>query len=59
MTDRKKKGIGYFVSGAVFIVAGFIMVAMDANPAWLGSVAALLGLVAEFFGFKTVFPDTD
>lgn len=59
MTGRKKRGIGYFVSGAVFIVAGFVMVTLDADPAWLASGVALLGLVAEFFGFKTVFPDTE
>ena len=59
MTNRKKKGIGFFISGAVFIVAGFIFSTMDVNPVWLNSAMILVGMIAEFFGFKTVFPDTD
>lgn len=59
MTSRKKKGIGYFISGTVFIVVGFVMTTMDADPAWLSAGLALVGLIAEFFGFQKVFPDVD
>lgn len=57
MSPRKKKGIGFFISGAVFLVAGFVFVSMDATPEWVASSVSLVGLIAEFFGFKTVFPD--
>ena len=59
MTDRKKKGIGFFITGGVFLIAGFIYATMSADPSWFATAITLVGLIAEFFGFKTVFPDTD
>ena len=59
MSGRKKRGIGFFISGAVFIVAGLVSMQMDLDPAWLSQAVVLVGLVADFWGFKTVFPDTD
>lgn len=58
MSPRKKKGIGFFISGAVFLVVGFVFVSMDTTPEWVSSGISLVGLIAEFFGFSTVFPDT-
>lgn len=59
MTARKKRGIGFFVSGAAFVGAGVIMFAVTQTPEWLGTVFQLVGLVAGALGFTVVFPDTD
>lgn len=59
MTDRKKKGIGFFVSGIVFTLVGGFMVFTGAAPEWIGGLIAFLGVASEFFGFKTVFPDVE
>lgn len=59
MTGRKKKGIGYFISGAVFIGVGSAFMFFDATPEWVSTAMAIVGLVANFLGFTTVFPDTD
>ena len=59
MSDRKKKGIGLFISGIAFIVVGFFFTFADVTPDWVAGVIAVVGLVAEYLGFSTVFPDTD
>lgn len=59
MTARKKKGIGFGISGAAFVIAGVVFFFMEASPDWLAPLLNLGGLVAGFFGFKTVFPDTE
>lgn len=59
MTTRKKRGVGFFISGAAFIVGGAICFATQVTPGWFPTVISLVGLVAGFFGFQTVFPDTD
>lgn len=57
MSPRKKKGIGFFISGIVFVVVGGVFVFAEATPEWVSAGMGLVGLIAEFFGFKTVFPD--
>lgn len=57
MTDRKKKGIGFLISGAVFVAFGGVFIAIPATPDWLGTVVGIIGLVANALGFVTVFPD--
>lgn len=59
MTARKKKGIGFLISGAVFVVAGGVFLGMPVTPDWLGPVMGLVGLVANFLGFVVVFPDVE
>lgn len=59
MTDRKKKGIGFLVSGSVFVALGGIFLALPVTPDWVGTVIGIVGLVANALGFTTVFPDTD
>lgn len=59
MSDRKKTGIGLFISGVVFLVVGFFFTFAEITPDWVAGVIAVVGLVAEYLGFKTVFPDTD
>ena len=59
MTDRKKKGIGFMISGSAFLVVGGIFTFAAATPDWVAGALALVGMVAQFFGFSTVFPDTE
>lgn len=59
MSDRKKTGIGLFISGVVFLVVGFFFTFAEVTPDWVAGVIAVVGLIAEYLGFKTVFPDTD
>ena len=59
MTARKKKGIGFLISGAVFIVAGGVFVGVPTTPDWLVPVMGLVGLIANFLGFVVVFPDIE
>lgn len=59
MTARKKKGVGFLISGGAFFVAAVVMFSTTATPAWLGTSLTIVGMIANFFGFTTVFPDAD
>lgn len=59
MTDRKKRGIGFLISGVVFAVVGGIFLGTEVTPDWVGTVVGIVGLVANALGFVTVFPDTE
>ena len=59
MTDRKKKGVGFLISGIVFAGVGVAFISATATPEWIGTVIVLIGVVANALGFKTVFPDTE
>ena len=59
MTGRKKKGIGYIISGAVFVAVGAVFMGTTVTPDWLALVVQGIGLVANLIGFTTVFPDTE
>jgi len=59
MTDRKKKGIGFLISGVVFAGVGTIFMTMTVTPDWVGQVVMLVGVIANALGFKTVFPDME
>lgn len=59
MTARKKKGIGFLVSGIAFLVGGGIFLGVDVTPDWLGTVFGIIGMVGNALGFGTVFPDTE
>lgn len=59
MTPRKKRGVGYIISGVVFVGVGGVLFGTDASPDWLPVVVQGIGLIANLLGFTTVFPDTD
>lgn len=59
MSNRKKKGIGFFVSGAIFVVVGVFTATTGAAPEWFSGVLTAVGLAAEYFGFQVVYPDTE
>jgi hypothetical protein len=59
MTPRKKKGIGFFITGAVFAVAGGAMFWTEVTPEWIATAMQVVGALAAVFGFTVVFPDYD
>jgi hypothetical protein len=59
MTNRKKKGVGFFVSGALFIVIGIFTATTGTVPEWFSGLLSAVGLAAEYFGFSIVYPDTE
>jgi len=56
MSERKKKGIGFFISGAVFIAVGIVLLVTTTTPAWVNTVLAGLGLIGNLIGFVLVLP---
>lgn len=59
MTARKKKGIGYLISSGAFLLAAIVTFTTAATPAWLSTSFVIVGMITNFFGIITVFPDTD
>ena len=59
MSARKKMGISLFAIGVAAIVGGILAIKLPADPAWWTSAIPFIGLIAEFFGFKFVYPDVD
>jgi ABC-type uncharacterized transport system permease subunit len=59
MTDRKKRGVGYIISGVVFVGVGGVLFGTEATPEWVATVVQGIGLIANLLGFTTVFPDTE
>jgi ABC-type uncharacterized transport system permease subunit len=59
MEARKRKGIGFMISGVVFLGVGGALFGTDVTPDWLPVVVQGIGLIANLLGFTTVFPDTD
>jgi hypothetical protein len=56
MTERKKKGLGFFISGVVFVAAGVVLWVTTGTPDWLNTVIAGIGLVGNLVGFALVLP---
>lgn len=58
MTARKKRGVGFLISGGAFIVGSVLCFTTMVDPGWFPIALAIVGMLANFFSFKTVFPDT-
>ncbi len=56
MTERKKKGLGFFISGAVFIAVGIVLLVTISTPAWVSTVLSGIGLIGNLVGFVLVLP---
>jgi mannose/fructose/N-acetylgalactosamine-specific phosphotransferase system component IIC len=59
MTDRKKRGVGFGISGLAFLLAAVVSFVVEADPSWLVPLLTIVGMVAGALGFTTVFPDTE
>lgn len=57
LSTRKKKGIGFFISGVAFIAAGGVFYFLEGTPEIVPTLFSLAGLIGNFLGFKLVFPD--
>lgn len=57
LSARKKKGIGFCISGVVFLGVGGIFIATATTPDWLSLAIQGVGMIAGLLGFNTVFPD--
>jgi hypothetical protein len=57
LSDRKKKGIGFFVGGAAFIAAGVVFFLATTTPDWLATVFQVVGAIGAILGYTFVFPD--
>lgn len=57
MSDRKKKALGFFVSGAAFLVAGIVTWATPAAPAWSSTLLSVIGAVAAVVGIGVTLPE--
>lgn len=56
MSERKKKGLAYFISGAVFVAVGVILWVTNTTPAWVNTVLSGIGLIGNLVGFILVLP---
>ena len=55
MTPRKKKGLGFLITGGIFGLFGGIYMVADADPNWLSYIPVFIGFLATTFGFSVVF----
>jgi hypothetical protein len=58
MTTRVKKGIGFLVSGAIFILVGFVFIKFAATPAWVSLLLTAVGGAAGAVGVTLSLPST-
>ena len=56
MTDRKKKAVGFLVSGGVFLVAGIATFAAD-MPSWLPTIVSIVAAIAGVVGISVTMPE--
>lgn len=59
MTDRQKKGLGFIISGAVFIGVGGVLIGLPATPAWVDTAVMIVGLIAQGVGLAVTLPEGD
>jgi len=59
MTDRKKKGIGFLITGGLFAVVGLVLVIATETPDIIGTIISIAGMIGEALGFKIVYPDVE
>lgn len=57
MTPRKKRGIGFLISGLLFLLVGGVLTWTTNSPEWVDVTLQVVGALANVFGFVIVFPD--
>lgn len=57
MKQRKRRGIGFLVSGALFVGVGVVMFVTESTPDIVPTILSIVGTVGEMIGFKIVYPD--
>jgi len=59
MSDRKKRGVAFLIGGIVTTIVGVVFLQTEITPEWVSIGIAIVGNIAEIFGFSVVMPDTD
>ncbi len=59
MTSRKQKGVGFAITGTVFIGVAVALFVTDVTPGWVATIITIVGMIAEGLGFNIVYPDQD
>ena len=59
MTNRQKKGIGFSVTGGLFILASVVFFVVPATPDWVASILSIAGIIGGALGFTIVTPNTE
>jgi len=59
LTPRKKKGLGYLITGGLFVGIGGIFIGMETTPDFVSLIIQAVGMLAGLFGITVVFPDSD
>ena len=57
MTARKKKGLGFVVTGVVTAAVGGILMATTATPEWVSVALSIITAVCGVIGIVFVAPD--
>ncbi len=59
MTKRQRKGIGFGISGAAFLLLAVFNLAFAVTPEWVTGMLIPVGILASAFGFVVVLPNTE
>lgn len=59
MTTRKKKGIGFGVSGVAFLLLAVFNIWFEVTPDWVSVVLDIVAAIAGILGFRFVYPDKE
>ena len=58
MEARKKRGIGFFIGGAICVIFGIVTFSTAEDPSWLVAIPQIVGVIAGYLGFQIVYPDS-
>jgi len=57
MSDKVKRGIGYIITGVLYIGIGALEIALPSIPGIVLQIASAVVLVAGIFGVRAMFPE--
>jgi hypothetical protein len=57
LNDRQKKGLGFIVTGVLFLGVGIITLAFNVAPGWVPTVLTIVSAVAGVIGLSVTLPD--
>lgn len=57
LTDRKKKGLAFIVSGIVFVAAGAVLWFTQTTPPVVSLVIQIIGTVGNIVGLALTLPE--
>ncbi len=57
MTTRKRKAVGFGLTAAMFALFAGVFGFMDADPAWLSNLTAIVAAIAGVVGITIMVPE--